>query len=1074
MDSKSPSATLGAIEHQLSQLTSLVRDINRMTPASIANSPNVERLDALSLSRHNSAENFQHLHDLKDTVTNHNDLNNDTTGHVTPWDKVLGKLDQLNLLIKANLRSKIVSDQAGLDHTSTPPQTLPARPDPSHFGFLNPYAEAGPSNVPLQFDSKVWTTSKETDMLAPSEEESAALFRSWLWSFYPTLPIASPVAVLEKYHRFYQWYRHGLDRGEPNPDSPFMAFLVLIWYTGYVNLSEKAKSRWFPARLEKSIWLRALRFRVEHYLSTISNENQNSVYTLMTAVSAHALALGGQDIMKNHMFNTINIRGGQSLGIHSERTLKDLTVDEAETRRRLWWEALTLDASVSTVSGMPVLLDERYTDTKMPSELKESCIGTQDAAEYEAHLTEHGASPDRPDDPANWQTTSVVSVYHLVARARYVLTVATKKVLKANMSAVPMTMKELKEVRQFIHKTGDEVRGIISRIQTRGIPEFDFVPPMNPSSEVDHLDVMGSPVTVDEIKYFLREENDIKSTNPIMKHHRTITIAFHKWARIMLSMSLDRLDCISYAPFLKNSKSRLWAVARNCALKSCHAYMRKFLSMAEDPELRNFRSTWVSSFHPMHATIILLIDVNDRPHSYEASRSRAMIDKMFSLISPSKLEILSHLASADVLPLKEGGEEAWIMLRKLRHKAWQNAGLDPDVLWTEEDQTLVGVGKPLHENDLFIRSLREDIILQHKQMKQQRKEQSPTPLLSVFRSSHYSTAKFQRRHPSEVTQGDRVSGSVVRGVANFDDIPLVPQILLLRARNDQEPMPYPVLERGPRHETGGYPQQRKMNNDSVAQHNDEIEILHIGELIRKIQESRRANEAEKAKPVPQMYTSLSSHPLPTTMPSTETSMTDFRTMRSAEIAAWQEVFDGHNVQSTSQSTGRDYQQDVPINEPSTPNSYHPEIASSNQLQWQNSEAFIPDLPGGPPISKSGPLQIPHSSNGVGPNPHTKYQPIYTSDFNMPNTRNTGQHTQIPPLTSQAPPSYNQTTTTTNPTANDAVDTGTAIDIDFDWNRWDEIFGQFAGFAEMLMSNEGSINEGSGDDDHTNAFGAGFH
>ena len=40
-------------------------------------------------------------------------------------------------------------------------------------------------------------------------------------------------------------------------------------------------------------------------------------------------------------------------------------------------------------------------------------------------------------------------------------------------------------------------------------------------------------------------------------------------------------------------------------------------------------------------------------------------------------------------PLKDGGREAWDMMRRLREKAWLKAGLDPSVLWTEQAQAQV-------------------------------------------------------------------------------------------------------------------------------------------------------------------------------------------------------------------------------------------------------------------------------------------------------------------------------------------------------------------------------------------------
>lgn len=1081
MDSQPPSSAFSAIEQKLSQLTSLIHDINRMTPTSIGNSPDSGRLHALSLSRHNSINGNDASREHFQNGTDHSDSHDDPAGHVRSWDKVLSKLEQLNVLLKAGLRAQIDQEHPRFSDTDPTQNPFFGRADPSHTGVLVNHPWPEKSIVPEGFDPKIWKSAIENDMLAPSEEECAALFRSWLWSVYPILPIVSPSVVLQKYHDFHQWYRHGLDRGEPNPDPSFMPFIVFIWYAGYAHLSEKAKRRWFPWAADTPNWMRGLRARLEHYLEVMKIETTPSIYPLIAAVSSHALAVGGQDIMKNHTWNILNLRVAQSLGVHNERTLKDLSVHEAEARRRLWWETLSLDTSLSTVSGMPVVLDERYTDTKTPSELKESCMGTQDAIEYEAHLEEPGASPDRPDDPANWQTTSLVSVYHLVARARHILTVATKKVLKANMSASPMTMDELKQVRQSMQQVGDEVRKIINRIQTRGIPEHDFVPPTTQSSEVDHLDAMGEPVTSDEINYFLREESAVKGTTPITKHHRTVTIAFHKWARIMLSMSLDRLDCISYAPFLKNSKSRLWSVARNCALRSCHGYMRKFLCLAEDPELRMFRWAWASSFHPMHATIIMLIDVHDRPHSEEASRSRAMIDKIFSLISLPKIMEISHSGSTDILPLKEGGEEAWTMLRKLRHKAWQKAGLDPDVLWTEEDQTSVGVGKPLHENDLFTRSLREDIILKHKQMKERENGQAANGLGPRFHSLEYDVTKPLRLHPSEVTPGDQVSGSVVRDAADLDNISIMPQILLLRARNDQELMPYPIVGRNPDSTTTHNAVHNETVKDSSNQHNDEVQVFHIGELIQKIQQTKRSNQADRTTPVPQMYTSLSSQPLPTTTATNNAAVCDFRTMRSVENAAYQDIFDRHSTQSMAASTDIGLQASHINRGQQVAYSYFPDVSNhytGGELNHNVNQRPVvlreqSFMTGNPDESLSLAASIPpnlHNHGLTWTKPQVAVRTTYGPGSEIQSSPRAGQHPQRAQPALQPTTSQGATSMTVNPTANDAADTGTAMDIDFDWNRWDEMFGQFAGFAEMLMSD--GDGAGAGTNDHS--FMAGMH
>lgn len=46
------------------------------------------------------------------------------------------------------------------------------------------------------------------------------------------------------------------------------------------------------------------------------------------------------------------------------------------------------------------------------------------------------------------------------------------------------------------------------------------------------------------------------------QYHSPVLVAFHKWARILLSLFIDKAYCVAYQPFLKNAKSRIWPAAR--------------------------------------------------------------------------------------------------------------------------------------------------------------------------------------------------------------------------------------------------------------------------------------------------------------------------------------------------------------------------------------------------------------------------------------------------------------------------------------------------------------------------------
>jgi hypothetical protein len=112
----------------------------------------------------------------------------------------------------------------------------------------------------------------------------------------------------------------------------------------------------------------------------------------------------------------------------------------------------------------------------------------------------------------------------------------------------------------------------------------------------------------------------------------------------------------------------------------------------------------------MHATMIMLVDLYEKPTILEAPRSRALIDEVLSMSGPDGGIVSGEDGVSVQRPLREGGREAWNLLRKLREKAWQKAGLDPNVYWTEESQIQAGIAQPLTDAQRMAQSFREDVL----------------------------------------------------------------------------------------------------------------------------------------------------------------------------------------------------------------------------------------------------------------------------------------------------------------------------------------------------------------------------
>ncbi|KAK5095879.1 hypothetical protein LTR70_003198 [Exophiala xenobiotica] len=980
-DDAMPSLGIRAIEHKLNQLSSLMRDINGLTSVSDGSSPgDSHSSDVSTTSGHVIAEAAPNGHSSHGAHYGISDAN--TTDCEAPWANVLVKLDQLNDLLRSGMQAHPPFNR-GRSAKETREADLP-----QSSIRVNAAAAVDSASTALQsFGNDVTGTSlSEKDMLAPTEEESSVLFRSWLFSIYPILPIVSPRVVLQKYEAFNQWYRHGMDRGEPNPDPSFMPYLTLIWYTGYINLSDRARNKWLPWANNGSFWAGTLRARLQRQLEIMKSEVTPSVWTLAASVTGQHLAIGGQEVMSNCVRNTLNTRAAQSLGLHSEKALKTLSATEAEMKRRLWWETVTLDTAISTVSGMPVVLDEVYTDTKMISELKEIIIGTTEAEEYEEHLREPGTQPDRPDDPADCQTSSLVSVYHLTMKARYILTATTKKVLKANMRAEPMTMDELKDLRKLLARTSKEVHAIINRIPCRGVPELDFTPEVDgAAADLDHLDSMESPVTEHEIGSFL-----------------------------------------------------------------------------QDRELRKFRWAWSSMYHPMHATIILLIDLHDRPHSDEAPRSRAMIDRMFSLGSPEKGLVDDKFTA---VPLKEGGTEAWTMLQKLRHRAWQKAGLDPDVLWSEDDQMSVGVGKPLSENDLFTRSLREDIILSHKQRRiRQGFEQTSEPTFrQLFSRAAVRDATQQYRHPSILGPGDRVEGSMVRELADLDIGPDIPPILLLQASHDQELMPYSLNNVNIQPSTS---QQVGLEGNGASlltrptPGTEGAEIFHIGELIKKIRKSHPNRISNQELPT------STSRDISGPQVQLEKGSCNFRAVKEVENAVFQDLQEQHS--KSGRLSKNDNRTHVPtFGNPTAPGFplYHIPTEPTFEGSKTNEAAalHIATLQGQSSPIRNQTTVLQHASSTVPVLNSLGFLGMMVPQVSLTSKYATSSQVAHAPTQAQVqaqPPSATIDTSSIDYLASTELNDTSITDVDFDWEKWDETFGHYGGFEDMLMDESGLLHDGS--------------
>jgi len=543
----------------------------------------------------------------------------------------------------------------------------------------------------------------------PSNSQSNVLIRCWLSGVHPLLPILIPTEIQKMHETF--WSQYDLNAADTLGfrDLGSAALMYAVWYAGSLSLSLEGFKRWFPGTTRAKLSAR-LHDQVVFALHLADFSRNTTLHTLAAFIIICSLPTSEEDPTQASLYLQLIVRLSLTMGLHREPTLFNMPVAEEGMRRRLWWHVIQLDVSQVVASGYPSLVSEAFCDTRIICEdhdaLTDKDTPDADSETASKHNSSNGGSP--PSQGSVWESYRTFS--H-VARAKSILSCAFRSVVSIHMSARALANSDMAEMKRIMNSASEQVNYIIKQIPSKGLPELGFTPsgPKQKSQRVlDRELSMADPITFSELGHYTDLAGDPDTTLAATYFYRSRRAAYNKWARINLSMMNDKLHCVAYAPFLKNTKSKLWNVGRQCALHNCHSFLRKFISVASDPELEPFWWSWPAMYGPMHAALIVLVDLYERPHSVEAPRSRELVDSVFAYSSPDRGIVGGPNGVTVHRPLREGGVEAWEMLRGLRSAAWQKAGLDPRVLWKVADEVDIGFAKPLTDAQRIAQSIRED------------------------------------------------------------------------------------------------------------------------------------------------------------------------------------------------------------------------------------------------------------------------------------------------------------------------------------------------------------------------------
>ncbi|KAI5844402.1 fungal-specific transcription factor domain-containing protein [Morchella snyderi] len=576
------------------------------------------------------------------------------------WGLLSSEINELNQILKTHTHFDRIGDREACEEhyknspkpqpTLAPPQPLPQaeyRPGCPQ-AMLAMFSKASFLQFePREIEARTCEVVPAILKSLPNKSLANHLYKSFLHGVHPVMPLLHAPTFDEDYQHFWRWYP---DNQQQFPDSKlrenptFLPLLMAVLYAGAISMSSKTIHRLTGGEWTKETISSRLYGATMSALAACAFPRSPTVNSLISFLIVQTCLIREEEPLTSCSFVGMAMRVAQSMGLHRDGSLFKLSEVECEVRRRVWWHIMYLDVQGAIATGLPPLGgsgDDLY-DTKMVSELRDEYIG----------LAPGAPDPVTPMTPHNSRCQEFhkekidirSSPAMILAVGRYESTILLRKIITRLFAIRGSKRSDLMEMGKMIYELKMSLEKKISRIPARGIPEMGFIPP---------VDSKGGPEVPNEVER---------------------TVVFNSWARIMLSLLSDRAFGVLYQPFLKSAKSNMWKHARNCALHFCHSFLRKFLYLSRTQLFQPYQWFCPGTYQPLHATMILILDLHQRPFALEAPKSRGFVDEVFAVFGEH-----GNYSTGDGeggnRPLMEGGREAWRMLWRLRKKAYEKAGI---------------------------------------------------------------------------------------------------------------------------------------------------------------------------------------------------------------------------------------------------------------------------------------------------------------------------------------------------------------------------------------------------------------
>ncbi|KAJ9607401.1 hypothetical protein H2200_008474 [Cladophialophora chaetospira] len=426
--------------------------------------------------------------------------------------------------------------------------------------------------------------------------------------------------LLATYHEFWGWFEHRQSDTQNGPDPQYVPLWFAIWFAGSMCISSQGLNMWFPGT-ERNTLSAHFQERMKKSLALLSFPDKASLQCLSALLTGLTLRESSRSALSTGIELGLALRVAQTMGLHRDPELFNLPSWETISRRQIWWHIVQADSALALATGLPILVhDQNFWDTKSAAKLED-------------------------------------------------MKCATRQLVKIRLGTKPISRTDMDDARSILLTLERDVQAITKIVILSEAVLWQSTPSESHSNQSWSADT--SPTMLCEPTTFDLEVQSSPSQSTVGYHILCLS-SFHKWLELYLKLIIDKLYCLFYQPFLKRPKSDLWRLARTSALRHSQNLIQSFVLLATDPSFQPFQWKCPGTHWPMQTAMIILVDLYERPHSEEATSSRALIDELFKL---SGLVMGAEISE---------NHEEWRMLLRLRTNVWQRIGLDPKLFWTKE------------------------------------------------------------------------------------------------------------------------------------------------------------------------------------------------------------------------------------------------------------------------------------------------------------------------------------------------------------------------------------------------------